>query len=95
MNVSLTPELENFVNEKVKSGLYNSASEVLRESLRLLKEKDLLKEIQRNELRREIMLGVEQIRNGEFVEVKASELDAFAEKLIREAKDEFNQRSGK
>ena len=66
MNVSLTPELENFVNEKVKSGLYNSASEVLRESLRLLKERDMLKEIQRNELRREIMLGVDAIRNGEF-----------------------------
>ncbi len=65
MNVSLTPELENLVNEKVKSGLYNSASEVIRESLRLLKEQDLLKEIRRNELRREIMLGVEQIRNGE------------------------------
>ncbi len=95
MNVSLTPELENFVNEKVKSGLYNSASEVLRESLRLLKERDMLKEIQRNELRREIMLGVEQIRNGQFVEVKASELDAFADKLIREAKDEFNKRNGK
>jgi antitoxin ParD1/3/4 len=95
MNVSLTPELENFVNEKVKSGLYNSASEVLRESLRLLKERDMLKEIQLSELRREIMLGVEQIRNGEFVEVKASELDAFAEKLIREAKDEFKQRNGK
>ena len=65
MNVSLTPELENLVNEKVKSGLYNSASEVIRESLRLLQEQDLLKEIRRNELRREIMLGVEQIRNGE------------------------------
>jgi antitoxin ParD1/3/4 len=95
MNVSLTPELENFVSEKVKSGLYNSASEVLRESLRLLKERDMLKEIQLSELRREIMLGVEQIRRGEFVEVKASELDAFADKLIREAKDEFNQRNGK
>ncbi len=33
MNVSLTPELEKFVDEKVKSGLYNSASEVVRESL--------------------------------------------------------------
>ena len=95
MNVSLTPELENFVNEKVKSGLYNSASEVLRESLRLLKERDMLKEIQRDELRREIMLGVEQIRRGEFIEVKASELNAFAEKLIQEAKDEFNKRNGK
>jgi antitoxin ParD1/3/4 len=95
MNVSLTPELENLVNEQVKSGLYNSASEVVREGLRLFKEQLILREIRRDELRREIMLGVEQIRNGEFVEVKASELDAFAEKLIREAKDEYNQRNGK
>ena len=91
MNVSLTPELEKLVNEKVKSGLYNSASEVIRESLRLLQEQDLLKEIRRNELRREIMLGVEQIRNGEYIEVKASEMDAFAEKLIAEARNEFGK----
>ncbi len=38
MNVSLTPELENFVSAKVGSGRYNSASEVFREALRLLKE---------------------------------------------------------
>ena len=36
MNVSLTPDLERFVREKVDSGLYNSASEVVREALRLL-----------------------------------------------------------
>ncbi len=40
MNVSLTPELERFVGEKVESGLYNNASEVVREGLRLLKEQD-------------------------------------------------------
>lgn len=40
MNVSLTPELENFVNAKVGSGRYNSASEVVREALRLLEEHD-------------------------------------------------------
>ena len=40
MNVSLTPELENFVNSKVKNGRYNSASEVVREALRLLEEHD-------------------------------------------------------
>ena len=91
MNVSLTPELEQLVNEKVKSGLYNSASEVIRESLRLLQEQDMLKEIRRNELRREIMLGVEQIRNGEYIEVKTSEMDAFAEKLIAEARNEFGK----
>jgi antitoxin ParD1/3/4 len=40
MNVSLTPELEKFVDGKVESGLYNNASEVVREGLRLLKESD-------------------------------------------------------
>jgi antitoxin ParD1/3/4 len=40
MNVSLTPELEKFIDGKVESGLYNNASEVVREGLRLLKEQD-------------------------------------------------------
>jgi antitoxin ParD1/3/4 len=40
MNVSLTPELEELVNLKVRSGLYQTASEVVREALRLLKQKD-------------------------------------------------------
>jgi antitoxin ParD1/3/4 len=40
MNVSLTPELEELVNEKVRSGLYQTASEVVREALRLLKSRD-------------------------------------------------------
>jgi antitoxin ParD1/3/4 len=65
MNVSLTPELETLINEKVKSGNYNSASEVVREALRLLKEQDELKQIRRDELRCEVMKGVEEIRRGE------------------------------
>ena len=40
MNVSLTPELEALVNEKVRSGFYQTASEVVREALRLLKQRD-------------------------------------------------------
>ena len=39
MNVSLTPELEKFIDDKVESGLYNNASEVIREGLRLLKDR--------------------------------------------------------
>ena len=64
MNVSLTTELEQLVNEKVASGMYHSASEVIREGLRLLKERDELRRIQREDLRRDIMLGVEQVRQG-------------------------------
>lgn len=40
MNVSLTPALEQFVNDKVATGLYNSVSEVIREALRLLISKE-------------------------------------------------------
>jgi antitoxin ParD1/3/4 len=96
MNVSLTPELENLVNEKVKSGLYNSASEVIRESLRLLQEQDMLKEFRRNELRREIMLGVDAIRNGDYVELKSpKDYEDFAEKLIKEGREEYAKRNAK
>ena len=42
MNISLTPTLEKFVQDKVASGLYNSVSEVVREALRLLAAKELV-----------------------------------------------------
>ncbi len=42
MNISLTPTLEKFVQDKVASGLYNSVSEVVREALRLLAQKDTI-----------------------------------------------------
>jgi antitoxin ParD1/3/4 len=59
MNISLTPHLENLVREKVESGLYNSASEVMREALRLLQERDQLRELRLEELRSEIQKGID------------------------------------
>jgi antitoxin ParD1/3/4 len=58
VNVSLTPELEQYISQKVASGLYHSASEVIRESLRLLKDQDALREIRLNELRQQIQAGI-------------------------------------
>ena len=51
MNVSLTPELAKFVEQKVKSGLYHTASEVIREGLRLLEERDVLRQAHLDEHR--------------------------------------------
>jgi antitoxin ParD1/3/4 len=65
MNVSLTPELEQYVNGKVQSGLYHSASEVVRAGLRLLKEKDEIHQKKLRELRREIQVGIDQAERGE------------------------------
>ena len=67
MNVSLTPELERLVQEKVESGLYNSASEVVREALRLLRERDEVQRMRLEELRREIQIGIDQADRGELI----------------------------
>ena len=53
MNISLTKELEGYVTQKVESGLYHSASEVIRDGLRLLKERDELHQSRLAELRRD------------------------------------------
>jgi antitoxin ParD1/3/4 len=52
MNVSLTPELEKFIEAKVESGFYNNASEVVREGLRLLKENDEVRRTWREQIER-------------------------------------------
>ena len=70
MNVSLTPMLEKFVDAKVKSGRYNSASEVLREALRLLIENDQIQELHRKELNAKIDEGLAAAARGEVIDGK-------------------------
>ncbi len=82
MNVSLTPELEAMVAEKVKSGLYNSASEVVREGLRLVREQDQLREIRLNELRAEIQIGIDQADRGESKPLDIEALKAEARRRM-------------
>lgn len=65
MNISLTNELEEFVREKVASGRYLTASEVVREALRLLEERDRLHELRLKQLQGDINLGLEQLERGE------------------------------
>jgi antitoxin ParD1/3/4 len=68
MNVSLTPELEKLVESKVQSGRYQSASEVIREGLRLLDDQDRLRNAQLEEVRRKIQIGIDQLDRGEGIE---------------------------
>jgi antitoxin ParD1/3/4 len=67
MNVSLTPELEMLVTRKVESGLYQSASEVIREGLRLLEDHDRLRELHLAEVRKKIQSGLDQLDRGEGI----------------------------
>jgi antitoxin ParD1/3/4 len=70
MNVSLTPELDNFVAGKVESGRYNSASEVVREALRLLEEHDRARSAQLAAFNQELGARLASLDRGEAVEPK-------------------------
>ena len=65
VNISLTPQQEARVRERVASGDYASVSEVIRAALRLLDQQEELREIQIQELRKEVMIGVRQAKRGE------------------------------
>ena len=58
MNINLTPQLEEMVREKVSSGMYASASEVVREALRLMRKQDALRQGKLEELRSEVRKGL-------------------------------------
>jgi antitoxin ParD1/3/4 len=68
MNVNLGTTFDKFIAELLKSGLYQSQSEVVREGLRLLKEREELKRLRLAELRKEIAVGSEQADRGAFVD---------------------------
>lgn len=78
MNVSLTQELEALVKQKVRSGLYQSASEVIREGLRLLRERDELRECRLAELRKEIAVGIDQADRGDVAPLDMKAIKATA-----------------
>ena len=76
MNVSSTAELEQLVNDKVKSGLYQTASEVVREALRLLKQRDE----QLSTLRADVRAGFAELERG-----KGREHDSRSTKKLADA----------
>lgn len=77
MNISLTPELEQFVNDKVKTGMYQTASEVIREGLRLLRERDQRLEA----LRRDVRAGFEAVERGEYTDFDETNIHELADRV--------------
>ena len=67
MNVSLTPELDKFVASKGESGRYTSASEVVREALRLLEERDRVRNAELAAFDRELGARLAALDAGESV----------------------------
>jgi antitoxin ParD1/3/4 len=68
MHISLTPELESRVRAKVETGLYNNASEVIREALRFMEtHEDWIHEIKLSRIREQLNVGVDQLERGEGI----------------------------
>lgn len=90
MNITLTPELENLVNEEISSGEYDSPNEVLRQGLLLLKARKARVE----NLRREVQKGIDEIRNGQYKKYDSEELDNFADEIIARGMNKLNGKNG-
>ena len=73
MHVSLTPKLEELVRRKVESGLYNNASEVVREALRLLAEYDEVSRLKLERLRAALSAGEADIAAGRATRIADDE----------------------
>jgi antitoxin ParD1/3/4 len=80
-NISLTPEQNAFIEEAVKSGEYQNASEAVRDALRVLQQRRREDALKLEALRRQIDAGIEALEGGEFIEVDDNDLDAYLNAL--------------
>jgi len=71
MNVQLTPEVEELVQSRLKSGRYNSASEVVREALGLMEERDQILAARKDEVQGKIAEGLQSLGRGKGVDGEA------------------------
>jgi len=75
MHISLTPELETRIKQKVASGFYNNASEVIRDALRFWeKNEELVQHMKLEILKERLLIGADQAKQGEFVEQSVTEI---------------------
>jgi len=92
MHISLTPELEAIIKEKVSSGLYNNASEVIREALRFMKtNEELINQMKLDHLRSKLAEGERDLAEDRYTELKPEELGDHFQRIRNRAIDRINQ----
>jgi len=80
-NISLTREQDEFVESIVRAGEYQNASEAVRDGLRALQQRRREDALKLERLRLEIQTGIDELENGDFVEIEDADLDAYIEGL--------------
>ena len=86
LNVSLTPELEKFVHGRVSSGRYQTASEVVREGLRLLERQEMDREEAFAALKKKLQRAAAQAESGDLMDGETffKEFRARSERIRKE-----------
>jgi antitoxin ParD1/3/4 len=84
-NISLTADQDAFIEDVIKSGEYQNASEAVRDALRVLRQRRQEDTLKLKALRLQIKAGREAIDRGDFTEVDEADLDVFFEELISPA----------
>lgn len=84
-NISLTPQQDAFVDEIVKSGEYQNASEAVRDALRTLQRRRQEDALKLERLRALIDEGVDALERGDYIEVSDAELEGFMNDLAKTA----------
>jgi len=80
-SVLLNPHLEQVVNDLVVSGRDQSASEVLREGLRLLEQREAGESAKAEDLRKVISNGLKNLKDRDLTQVRAEDLEGFIASL--------------
>ncbi|MFI3119390.1 MAG: type II toxin-antitoxin system ParD family antitoxin [Methylococcaceae bacterium] len=95
MNISLTPELEAIIQEKVASGLYNNAGEVIREALRLMiTNEEPANDMRLDHLRSRLAEGDHDLIDGRYTELKQEEVGEYFKIIKKRAVDRVAQHKG-
>ena len=86
MQISLTPRMDQWISEKVSSGLYSSYNEVIFEGLRLLMRQEEQRQAMIEDLHKEILVGVRQLDSGKAI--------VFDPSLVKKIKEKGRDRHG-
>jgi antitoxin ParD1/3/4 len=98
LNVSITPHFSKFIRDKVKTGRYSNASEVVREALRRLEQEEMITEqsaiVDPDNVRDAVRQGFASIERGDFIEIQSREdLQRFFGDMIARGKKRLAAKS--
>ena len=82
MNVSLSRQLQEFIEKKVRTGRYQTASEVVREGLRLIEDRDTQRALQLRRLREDIKVGLDQVDKGQVAPLDVKKIKTEGRKRL-------------